>query len=280
VDVGALLSLAASGLLVGFVSGLVGIGGGVLIVPLLYFFYGHPAWSGAVLPVELHAVVAHATSLFVMIPTAILGTWTYHRARVVEWRAAVPMGVVAAVAALAATRLTPHVPADVLKLGFGALLLVSGIQLLRPRHLDRPVAIRANVWVGALGGILVGGLAALMGVGGGIVAIPILVYVMGLGLEKVAATSMAVIVFTATAAVLGYGLPAVEPAGMPPWSVGFIHYGAGLPILVGSMAAVRSGARLNQRLPVRTLRILFGVFFILLGLRLALGNLAALPGVG
>jgi uncharacterized protein len=85
VDAGALLSLAASGILIGFVSGLVGVGGGVLMVPLLYFFYAHPGWSGIILPGELHAVVAHATSLFVIVPTAILGTWSYHRANLVEW---------------------------------------------------------------------------------------------------------------------------------------------------------------------------------------------------
>jgi uncharacterized protein len=286
VDIGALLSLAASGLLVGFVSGLVGIGGGVLIVPLLYFFYGHPGWSGVALAPELHAVVAHATSLFVIVPTSILGTVTYHRAGVIEWRPVIPMGVVAAGAAVVATRIAPHLPAEALKLGFGTLLLASGIQLLRPRRVDdRPgpgVAerLRGNLWVAAAGGVLVGGLASLLGVGGGIVAIPILLYVLGLGLDKVAATSMAIIVFTATAAVIGYALPALAPVGMPPGSVGYIHYAAGVPILVGSLVAVRTGAKVNLWLPTRALRILFGTFFLLLGLRLAVENLSALPGVG
>lgn len=279
-DAGALLSLAASGLLIGFVSGLVGVGGGVLMVPLLYFFYANPGWSGVDLPAELHAVVAHATSLFVIVPTAMIGTWAYHRARVVDWRAALPMAAFSVGAALLTTRLTPLLPAQGLKLGFGLFLLASGLNLLRPLPLREIPPTRSHLWLGAMGGIAVGVISALLGVGGGIVAIPILVYVMGLGLEKVAATSMAVIIFTATAAVVGYAASGPSNLAMPSGSVGYIHYLAGLPIMVGSVVAVSTGARVNQRLSTRTLRILFGLVFIALGVRLAVENFRALPGLG
>jgi uncharacterized protein len=279
VGTGALLSLAASGVLVGFVSGLVGIGGGVLIVPLLYFFYGQPAWSGVDLAPELHAVVAHATSLFVIVPTAILGTWAYHRARVVAWRAALPMAAFSIIAAFLATRLAPLIPAEGLKLGFGTLLTASGIQLLRPRRIATTAGSTGHLWLGAVGGLAVGGLSSLLGVGGGIVAIPILVYVMGLGLERVAATSMAIIVFTATAAVIGYSTSAPAPGLMPAGSIGYIHYLAGLPILAGSLLTVRLGAHVNQRLSTRALRLMFGIFFIVLGMRLVVENVRALPGL-
>jgi uncharacterized protein len=280
VDVGALLSLAASGLLIGFVSGLVGIGGGVLIVPLLYFFYAEPGWSGVLLDDELHAVVAHATSLFVIVPTAVLGTWTYHRAGAVAWRAALPMAVFSMVAAVVATRITPMVPAAGLKLGFGMLLTVSGLQLLFSRRAPPDPAAATHIWLGATAGLAVGVLSALLGVGGGLIAIPILVHVMGVGLEKVAATSLAIVVFTAAAAVVGYASSGPGPGLMPPGSIGYIHYVAGIPILATTVISVRLGARVNQRLSVGTLRLMFGIFFILLGLRLVIQNFGALPGLG
>ncbi len=276
-----LLSLAASGLAVGFLSGLVGIGGGVLIVPLLYFFYGHPAWSGVELAHDLHAVVSHATSLFVIVPTSALGTWTYHKAGLVAWRAALPIAATSVVAALAVTQVAPSIPAPVLKLLFGLLLLVSGIRLLRGGgSRSRESRERPHMGVAALSGLVVGGMSALLGVGGGIVAIPILVYLMGLSLDKVAATSMAIIVFTAMAGVLGYAVADAGAAASLTGSVGYVHVLVGLPILVGALAAVRLGARVNQSLDTRRLQLLFGLVFVLLGVRLVVENLMAAPGLG
>ena len=274
-----LLSLAVAGLAVGFLSGLVGIGGGVLIVPLLYFFYGHAGWSGVAVPADLEVVIAHATSLFVIVPTSMLGTWTYQRAGAVDWRAALPMAAFSVVAALVGTQLAPSIPAELLKLGFGLLLLLSGARLVRGGD-ERPAGeTRPHILMGAFAGAAVGLMSALLGVGGGIIAIPILVYLMRLPLEEVAATSMAVIVFTALAGVAGYAVAGRGEAGLPSGSVGYVHIVAGLPILVGSLLAVAAGARANQRLDTGKLRILFGVLFVVLGLRLVVGNAGAIPGL-
>ena len=275
--IGVLLALAGAGLAVGFLSGLVGIGGGVLIVPLLYYFYGHPGWSGVPVPAHLEAVLAHATSLFVIVPTSALGTWTYHRAGAVAWRAALPIALVSVLAAVAGSLVAPLVPVPLLKLGFGVLLVLSGLRLLRPGTSDAGPTGRSGIWTGAVAGVAVGFMSALLGVGGGIIAIPILVYLIGLPLDKVAATSMAIIVFTATAGVITYAVVGAGEAGLPPWSFGYVHAGAGLPILVGSLVAVRMGARANQRMDDGRLRMLFGALFILLGARLILQNAGILP---
>lgn len=274
-----LLTLAGAGLGIGFMSGLVGIGGGVLIVPLLYFFYGHPGWSGVEVAPELHAVVAHATSLFIIVPTSALGTWTYHRVGAVDWRAALPIAGFSVAAALLSSQFAAAIPAPVLKLSFGALLVVSGGRMLRPGTGAVPAAGRSRLAVGALSGAVVGLLSALLGVGGGIVAIPILVYFVGLTLDKVAATSLAIIVFTALAAVAGYAVAGIGESGLPTGSLGYVHYLAALPILVGALAAVSVGARVNQRLDTHNLRMIFGILFVVLGLRLLAQNLWAL-GVG
>ena len=279
-DITVLLTLAGSGLAVGFLSGLVGIGGGVLIVPLLYFFYGHAAWSGVVVPADLEAVISHATSLFVILPTTALGTWTYHRAGMVEWRAAIPVAAGSVVGALVGSQVAPALPAPALKLGFGLLLLFSGARLILPGKAEARPAGETHTGVAAAAGIVVGLFSAVLGVGGGIIAIPILVHVMGLRLEKVAATSMAIIVFTALAGAAGYAVSGMGEPGLPTGSVGYIHITAGLPILVGSLAAVPLGTAANRRLGTRGLRILFGLLFMLLGVRLVVENAAALPWIG
>src|SRR5687768_319635 len=113
----------AVGLLTGLLSGLVGIGGGVLMVPFLYFFYGHPGLAGVRLAPDTATLAAHATSLFVILPTSVRGTLAFQRQRTVVWRAVWPIGIAAAVAAALAAQLATRVDAAWLRLGFGVLLL-------------------------------------------------------------------------------------------------------------------------------------------------------------
>ena len=90
--------------IVGVVSGLVGVGGGIVMVPLLYLLFAHPEWSGISIPSAHQAVVAHATSLFVIVPTAVAGILSYHSAGLVVWRVALPMAGTAVLSALGGCR--------------------------------------------------------------------------------------------------------------------------------------------------------------------------------
>lgn len=269
-----LASLFGAGLLVGLASGLIGIGGGTLIVPLLYFVYAHPAWSGFQVPFGLEAAVAHATSLFVILPTALLGTASFHRAGLVVWRAALPVGLAAILAAVAGARLALVLPAEALKLAFGIVLLVSAIQLLRstgkPGAPPRVERLGARYTIPT--GLAVGIFSALLGVGGGVVAIPLFIYLLGLDLRKVAATSLAVVAFASISGLVTYAVSGLAVPGLPPGSLGYVHVLAALPLMVGALLAVRLGVRANQRLRTRGLRLLFSAFFAILGIRLIIEN--------
>jgi uncharacterized protein len=275
----ALLTLALVGIGVGFLAGLVGIGGGVLIVPFLYFFYGHPGWSGVLFPDAMHATVAHATSLFIIVPTALVGTLTYARAGLVAWRAVLPIAIFSAISAASGALLAARVPQPMLKVGFGVFLLFTALQLVRKRRTDGSgTSARVALPLAALTGLLVGVLSALLGVGGGLVAIPLLLYVVRIDVEQVAATSLAIVVVAAAAGTLTYMTAGAGAADLPDGSVGFVHVAAALPMLPGAMLAARWGAKLNQKLDARRLRLTFAVLFTLLGARLVLTNLGALFG--
>jgi uncharacterized protein len=122
----------------------------------------------------------------------------------------------------------------------------------------------------------VGLFSALLGVGGGLVAIPLLLYVVRLGVERLAATSLAIVVVAATSGTLTYVVSGLGAAQLPVGSVGYVHVAAALPMLPGAMLAARFGARLNQRLDPRQLRWAFAVLFLLLGGRLLVNNLGVL----
>ncbi|MEJ2678180.1 MAG: sulfite exporter TauE/SafE family protein [Gemmatimonadota bacterium] len=272
-SIGVIASLLAAGVAAGFTAGLVGVGGGVIIVPLLYFFYAHPAWSGAHVAPSLQAVVSHATSLLVIVPTTVTGMVAYQRARLVAWRAALPLAAGAVVAAVAGAELAPHLPAELLKVLFAGVLLYSAFRLVLRRTRAGQAHERVALPFLLVSGLGIGLVSSLLGVGGGIVAIPVLIHLVGLEIRKVAATSIAIIVFTALAGVVTYMVAGV-PAGtvMPPGSVGYVDVAAAVPILIASALAAPMGAKVNQGLDTRALRTLFAVLFMALALYLIVRN--------
>lgn len=269
----ALVALAGVGLAVGFLSGLVGIGGGVLIVPFLYFFYAHPDFAGATVAPELGVTIAHATSLFIIVPTAIVGTITYSKANLVAWRAAIPIAIASTVAAMLGANLAVLMPPEALTLGFGIFLIFTGVQLIGRKGGMEGKPLRLTVPITTITGVLIGVLSAMLGVGGGLVAIPMLIYVVRLDMPRVAATSLAVVCFAAAAGTVTYVLRGLGAPGLPPGSIGFVHLTAAVPILLGSMLTVRLGARANQKVNRRTMRYAFGALFMLLGGRLVIESL-------
>jgi uncharacterized membrane protein YfcA len=265
---------------VGVVSGLVGVGGGIVMVPMLYLLFAHPEWSGIHVPLGDQAVVAHATSLFVIVPTAVAGLAAYHRANLVVWRVAVSMALTAVVAAMLGVQVAVRLPSEALKAGFGAFLFVSGGNLLtsyRREEVEGEASPR-GLALAVVGGLVVGLITSLLGVGGGIVAIPLLIYLVHIDVKKVAATSLGIVVFSAFTAAVTYALSGWGRPDLPPGSAGYIFLPAGLALMPGAVASARFGVQLNQRLNPRALKVLFGVLFLLIGMRLFLGNIRSALG--
>ncbi len=277
---------------VGVLSGLLGIGGGILMVPFLYLLMAGPAWSGlAVLP-EHQAALAHATSLFVIVPAAFSGFLAYRKAGVMRWRPLILLGTSAGVAAFLSARVAVGLPSPVLKALFGGFLILMAANLALGRKGsgaekdgetigDEPPPSRPIRWELAIpGGAIVGFLSALLGVGGGIVAVPFLIHGAGLELRRVAAASIGIVVFAASAGVVGYILAGRSVVGLPPGSLGFIHLPVGLALMPGAVLLAPLGTRINQRLPVVALRRTFAILLLVVGVRLLWTYGRALLGSG
>jgi uncharacterized membrane protein YfcA len=114
-----LLALAAFGVLTGMLSGLLGVGGGIFMVPFL------------VLVVGLTQHQAQATSLLVVLPTAVVASWLLYRRGVGDLRVALRMGAIGMVGSVGGTFLALSLPGSVLRLIFAALMVVVGVRLLR-----------------------------------------------------------------------------------------------------------------------------------------------------
>lgn len=272
------LAALSVGLLAGAVSGLVGIGGGAVMVPFLYFFLAQPQLAGAQVPAAEQAVIAHATSLLAIVPISLRGAWLYGRAGLVEWRCVWRMGIASVVAAVLGAWAAVLAPGQLLKVAFGVFLLAMATRLLvgKARKATEDALAGDRMGPAIAGGAAVGFFSALLGVGGGLVAIPVLIYALHTPLQKVSGTSLAIITFTALTGVSAYAFGGwLGETGDP---LSYFHLPASLALALGAWVAVPLGTATQMRMPAHALRWLFAAVFFLLGLRIAASNLLNLLG--
>jgi uncharacterized membrane protein YfcA len=251
----------AIGLVVGFLAGLLGIGGGMVMVPMLVFVFTAKGFAGGHL---MHLAIA--TSLATIVFTSLSSVRAHHRFGAVEWPVALAMapGIVSGAfgAALAAGLL----PTRLLVICFSVVLFYTGTQMLfefKPRP--------GRKLPGALGlfgaGAFIGALSSLAAVGGAFLTIPFLSWC-NVPLKRAIGTAAANGFPIAVAGSVGYVMQGLRTEDLPPGSFGYIYLPAFGFIVVTSMLAAPFGARLMHRAPLRPIRIVFALLLYAMGGRM------------
>jgi uncharacterized protein len=255
-------AIVAGGIVTGILAGLFGIGGGTVIVPVLYEVFRILG-----VPDEVRMQLCVGTSLAVIVPTTIR-SYLAHRAKgavldevLRRWAVPAVIGVIigSVVAAFA--------PSAVFKLAFVAVAAFVGIRFLFGQDAWRIASALPGRVAMSLYGLLVGLSSSLMGVSGGSVA-NIVQSLYGIPIHNAVATSAGLGVPITIVGTIGYvlaGLP--QQALMPPFSLGFVSLvGVAVMAPVSSFTAAY-GARLAHRLPKRRLEIAFGLFLLAVAVR-------------
>lgn len=238
----------------GFLAGLLGIGGGLVVVPLLSLIF---SFQGVMSPdVAMHAAVA--TSLSCILFTAVSSARSHARRGSVSWhyvRGLAP-GIVAGT--LLGSFGARYISGFGLRAFFVVFLLCVATQMLLDLY---PKASGRNPGTSALAGagLLIGGVSSLVGLGGGSLTVPFLRW-SGVDLHKAVGTSSAVGWFIAAAGTLGFVLAGWGDPRLPAWSLGYVSLPATLGIACTSVFFAPLGARLSHALPVSSLRKVFAVF--------------------
>ena len=259
--------LALSGLVAGFVAGLLGVGGGIVTVPVLEY-----SLRFAGVPEDYRMHVAVATSLAAIIPTAMSSARSHHARGAVDWDMARKWAVPMVLAAFAGSLLASHAPVAVLAGLFGVVALLIALKMLLPLdHLRATEAVPRGAGGFSLAA-LIGGVSAMMGIGGGTLAVPTL-NLCGYPIHRAVGTASFFGLLISVPGTLGYLL--AKPGVVLPWlTVGFVSVAGLLVIAPGSMLTATLGARTAHALSRRRLSQAFGVFLVLVGTRMVYRALA------
>jgi uncharacterized protein len=256
----ALFMYLALGAFAGVLAGLLGVGGGLVIVAAL-------AW---LLPLQgiadehvMHAALG--TSLATIILTGLSSTRSHHRRGSVMWpsvRWLVPGLLIGGLAgALVATR----IDGDLLRYGVAAFCLLAAAQLAfgQPRAGGSHEAPPDSPLLAAAG-LVIGVVSAIVGIGGGSMTVPLLVW-LGSPPVRAVGTSAACGVAIGLASATGYALRGPATGGMPPGSLGFVYLPAAAGVAAASVLFAPWGARLAHRLSGRALKRVFAGLLVAVG---------------
>ena len=258
-----LIVLLLTGALVGFASGLLGVGGGFIMVPIQFFLLT----SLGVDPTTAIRV-AFGTSLAVILPTAISGTLGHARRGAVLFRPMILMGISGLVAALIGGTVAANTPGIYLKIIFGILVLISGIWMLIAKYPEISGEPKKGVLSYIAIGFITGLLSGLLGVGGGVVLVPILVILMGFSMIRAVGTSTAVIIFTSLGGIIAYTSNGFNVAGLPPFSIGYINLIQFAVLSIISVPMAKIGVKASHKLPEKQLRYIFILVMFYIALKM------------
>ena len=258
-----ILPLLAAGAASGLMAGLFGVGGGVIIVPVLALLY-----QAAGLSADVLIKVAVGTSLATIIVTSLSSIRSHHKRGAVDWAVFGRIAPGILLGSLAGAFVADVTPGRWLYIGFVAFLYLMAARLFLGQ-----VKAHGNL-PGALGmgaaGAIIGIVSALMGIGGGSLSVPYLTWC-GMLARRAVATSAAIGLPIAVAGTAGFVYTGLDEPGLPPHSLGYVHLPALGGIVAASVLFAPLGARLAHRLPDRLLKRAFALFLFVMASRMLYG---------
>ncbi|NCC25422.1 MAG: sulfite exporter TauE/SafE family protein [Deltaproteobacteria bacterium] len=254
------------GAVAGVLAGLLGIGGGLVIVPMLIFCFGLQG-----LPTEQTMQIALGTSMASIIFTAVSSFLAHNRRGAVRWSIVKTITPGILLGTYLGSCLAARVPSDGLKAFFVLFLYyVAGQMLLgkKPKP-SREMPGRLGMF-GA--GNVIGAVSSLVGIGGGSLSVPFMLWG-NVPVHHAIGTSAAIGFPIAIAGTLGYIVNGWGATAVPPHSLGFVYLPALAGIVVASVLTAPLGVRLAHALPVGPLKKVFAVLLLVVGTRMLVGLL-------
>ena len=239
------LWLIALGFAAGILGSIIGLGGGIIVVPVLTFL-GFPPTTAA------------SNSLFAALSNAIASTISYSRQKRIEFSLGIKLGLLSIPGTVLGALISTDVTPEIFKILFGLVLIASAAYIfLRKKIESKEKKLSTQMMVFAVGASFFAGIiSSFFGIGGGIVFVPLMVIGMGMAMKRAAPTSQLILLFASLSGVLSHSL-----LGHPDFTQ------AGL-LAIGSFIGGLVGARLSLEIKERYLKILVSAVILIAAAKL------------
>ena len=258
-----IIALLITGVGVGFASGLLGVGGCFIMVPVQF-------WALTSIGVDptIAIRIAFGTNLAVVFPTAISGAIGHNRKKAVLWKAGVVLGLSGLVGAFIGGFFAAHLPGTILKIGFGLAILAGAIRMLtaKPPKIEKEPIDNNLVYI--LWGFPLGIVSGIIGIGGGVLMIPVMVLALRFKMHQAVGTSTALMIFTSIGGILSYLFNGLNVTGLPPYSLGYVNILQWVLLAGTSVPMAQVGVRVAHKLPAKQLKYIFIAVMIYMGLKM------------
>ncbi len=257
------IGLILIGICAGFASGLLGVGGGFLIVPLQYFLLKYIGVEP-----DLAMFISLGTSLAIIVPTSLSGAYRHTRTLDNIIKPGIRLGVFGIIGSAIGGFVASGLPSRILEIIFGCLLLFVVFKNIVDINKEREQAkIPFNLFTTSIIGILVGFSSGLLGVGGGIFLIAILTALLGFSLIEAIGTSSVFICLTAIGGFLSYVASGWGVSTFP-YSIGYVSIVNFILIACFSVPMASLGAKMAHKVPQKKLKIVFSIVVLYMALKM------------
>lgn len=255
--------LLITGAGVGFASGLLGVGGGFILVPILY-------WLMISIGIDptIAIRVSLGTSLAVILPTALSGAYGHYKKEAVLIKPATYLAVTGIIGGFIGGTIASNIPGNFMTLIFGFAILAIAFIMIITSNQENQGEKKDNISYYILTGLFIGIMSGLLGIGGGVIMIPFMTIFMKYSMHEAIGTSTAVIVFTSIGGIISYVFNGLGVYGLLPYSVGYVNLLQFTLLVVVSVPMAQLGVKVAHRLPSKKLKYIFVALLVYIGLNM------------
>ncbi len=258
-----IMILIFTGIGVGFFSGLIGVGGCFIMVPVQFWLL-----KSIGIPVDIAIRVAFGTNLFVVLPTALSGAISHKKKDSVDIKASMIVGIVGMFSAFLGGYIATKLSGNTLKTFFAIVILFGALRMIFSKSIRLQPHHKGSTVSYIIVGIIIGIVSGIIGIGGGVIVIPLLVIFLGFSMHLAVGTSTALMVFTSFGGMVSYIVNGLGVKGLPPFSIGYVNLFQWFLLASTSIPMAYLGAKLAHKLHPKHLKTIFIVIMVYMALKM------------